>query len=92
MSLQMIISVLIRYGEYNNLCGILHKYVKTADQILMVGCGNSRLSEDMYDVGYHNITNVDISDVVIRQMMERNAKKREEMIFEKMDVTQVKEP
>ena len=57
----------------------------------MVGCGNSRLSEDMYDVGYHNITNIDISDTVIRQMTERNAKKREEMIFEKMDVTKVRE-
>ena len=57
----------------------------------MVGCGNSRLSEDMYDVGYHNITNIDISDTVIRQMTERNGKKREEMTFEKMDVTQVGE-
>lgn len=77
------------YGEYNNLCGILHKYVKPADKVLMVGCGNSRLSEDMYDVGYHSIVNVDISDVVIRQMTERNAKKREEMSFVKMDVTQM---
>ena len=80
-----------RYGEYNNLCGILHKYIKPADKVLMVGCGNSRLSEDMYDVGYHNITNIDISDTVIRQMTERNGKKREEMTFEKMDVTQVGE-
>ena len=45
----------------------------------------------MYDVGYHNITNIDISDTVIRQMTERNAKKREEMTFEKMDVTKVRE-
>ena len=82
---------MFRYGEYNNLCGILHKYIKPADKVLMVGCGNSRLSEDMYDVGYHSITNIDISDTVIRQMTERNAKKREEMTFEKMDVTQVGE-
>lgn len=78
-----------RYGEYSNLCGMLHKYVKPTDKVLMVGCGNSRLSEDMYDVGYHSIVNIDISDIVIRQMTERNAEKREEMTFEKMDVTQV---
>lgn len=55
----------------------------------MVGCGNSTLSEDMYDVGYHNISNIDISDVVIHQMSEKNAKQREQMTYEKMDVTQV---
>ncbi|KAL8562396.1 hypothetical protein ACOMHN_066110 [Nucella lapillus] len=78
-----------RYGEYTNLCGIVHKYVRPADRVLMVGCGNSRLSEDMYDVGYHNIVNVDISDVVIRQMTDRNKETRGEMVFEKMDVTQM---
>lgn len=31
----------------------------------MVGCGNSKLSEDMFDDGYTNIYSTDISDVVI---------------------------
>lgn len=31
----------------------------------MVGCGNSKLSEDMYDDGYKDIINIDISDVVV---------------------------
>lgn len=39
------------YGEYPELCGILHKYVKPKDDVLMVGCGNSKLSADLYDVG-----------------------------------------
>jgi len=56
------------YGEYGELCGILHKYIKPNDKMLMVGCGNSTLSADLYDVGYKNIANIDISDVVIRQM------------------------
>lgn len=40
-----------RYGEYENLCDILHKYIKISDKVLMIGCGNSKLSENMYDVG-----------------------------------------
>lgn len=27
----------------------------------MLGCGNSKLSEEMYDDGYHHIVNVDVS-------------------------------
>ncbi|XP_064649297.1 eEF1A lysine and N-terminal methyltransferase-like [Lineus longissimus] len=76
------------YGEYADICGILHKYVKTSDKILMVGCGNSQLSADMYDIGLQAITNVDISDVVIKQMKEKN-KDRTEMSFVKMDVTKM---
>ena len=29
------------YGEYSELCGILHKYLKNSDHILTIGCGNS---------------------------------------------------
>jgi spermidine synthase/ubiquinone/menaquinone biosynthesis C-methylase UbiE len=36
--------------------------------LLQVGCGNSKLSVDMYDVGYTTLTNIDISEVVIEQM------------------------
>jgi len=43
---------LCRYGEYAELCGLIHKYIKPKDMILMVGCGNSTLSADLYDVGY----------------------------------------
>lgn len=74
------------YGEYPELCGILHKYIKPQDNILVVGCGNSQLSADLYDVGYHKIVNIDVSDTVIRQMTEKNQKQRPEMKFLKMDV------
>lgn len=74
------------YGEYPELCGILHKYIKPTDRLLMVGCGNSQLSENLYDVGYHNIVNIDISDIVIRQMTDKNKKTRPDMKFLKMDV------
>ena len=35
-------------------------------KIIIIGCGNAPLSEDMYDDGYKNILNVDISSVVIK--------------------------
>ena len=74
-----------RYGEYGELCGILHKYTKSSDTILVVGCGNSSLSSDLYDVGYRAVTSVDISDIAIRQMREKNVG-RPELVFEKMDL------
>ncbi len=41
-------------------------------RILVIGCGNAPLSEDMYIDGYELIHNIDISSVVKRQMRERN--------------------
>lgn len=45
-----------RYGEYPELCGHLHKYIKAQDPVLVVGCGNSKLSADLYDVGYRFVS------------------------------------
>lgn len=77
------------YGEYPELCGVLHKYIKSKDRLLVVGCGNSVISENLYDVGYHGIVNIDISDVVIRQMVDKNQSKRPDMMFLKRDVKQM---
>ena len=35
-------------------------------KILIIGCGNADFSADLYDDGYENIVNVDISDIVIK--------------------------
>ncbi|XP_064615984.1 LOW QUALITY PROTEIN: eEF1A lysine and N-terminal methyltransferase-like [Liolophura sinensis] len=77
------------YGEYPELCDVLHKYIKPSDKILMVGCGNSQLSGDMYDVGHRDITNIDISDIVIKQMTDKNREKRPDMKWVKMDMSQM---
>ena len=74
------------YGEYTDLCHVLHKYLKPTSRVLVVGCGNSKLSEDLYDAGFQTIENIDISDVVIRQMSAKNKQKRLAMIFTKMDL------
>ncbi|KAG8436673.1 hypothetical protein GDO86_007676 [Hymenochirus boettgeri] len=76
------------YGGYLELCGLLHKYIKPKDKVLVVGCGNSELSEKLYDAGCQKITNIDVSEVVIRQMKDRNSSQRPHMIFQLMDATQ----
>lgn len=71
------------------MCGTLSKYIKTADKVLVIGCGNSQLSADMYDVGYHDIVNVDISSTVIQQMSEKHSDSRPDMKFLCMDLMEV---
>ncbi|XP_053178130.1 eEF1A lysine and N-terminal methyltransferase [Scomber japonicus] len=76
------------YGDYNKLCGVLHKYIKTQDKVLVVGCGNSELSEQLYDVGYKHLTNIDISETVVTHMNQRNAERRPGLTFQQVDATQ----
>nr|CAB3263765.1 methyltransferase-like protein 13 [Phallusia mammillata] len=76
------------YGNYFELCGILNRYFKPKDDVLVVGCGNSNLSEQMYDTGCQKITNIDISKTVIKQMQDRN-KGRDQMHWLEMDITKM---
>jgi len=78
-----------RYGEFGELSGTLLKYIRLADRILVAGCGNSALSADFYDVGFHNIVNVDISSTVIHQMSMKHADVRPDMKFLQMDLLEV---
>ncbi|KAF5192434.1 Methyltransferase-like protein [Thalictrum thalictroides] len=56
-------------------------------QILIPGCGNSKLSENLYDAGFHGITNIDFSKVVISDMLRRNVRTRPDMRWRVMDMT-----
>lgn len=80
------------YGTYLELCEVLHKYIKPKEKVLVIGCGSSELSEQLYDVGYQDIVNIDISEVVIKQMKERNGSRRPHMSFLKMDMTHMEFP
>jgi SAM-dependent methyltransferase len=53
--------------------------------VLVVGCGNSSLSADMYDSGFTSIVSVDFSESVIAQMTVENAS-RPGMRWEVMDI------
>jgi SAM-dependent methyltransferase len=60
-------------------------------KIMIFGCGNSKLSEVLYDLGYRSITSVDTSTVVVSQMQYRY-KNREGMDFMVADVMKVSLP
>lgn len=59
------------YQRWGGVKEFISQYVQPTQQVLHVGCGNSRLSEEMYDEGYINSVNIDISQVVIKAMMEK---------------------
>jgi 2-polyprenyl-3-methyl-5-hydroxy-6-metoxy-1,4-benzoquinol methylase len=51
--------------NFSSLRPILQNLIDREHSILQLGCGNADLSSDMYDAGYHNIENIDISEVII---------------------------
>jgi len=59
------------YVSYEPLKDIIAPLMNNDSKVLVAGCGNSRFSAQLYDSGIHDITNVDISDVVINQMKNR---------------------
>lgn len=52
----------------------------------MAGCGNSKLSEELYDAGFKHIDNIDISSIAIRQMKSKHQISRKEMTFTEMNI------
>ncbi|KWU44291.1 S-adenosyl-L-methionine-dependent methyltransferase [Rhodotorula sp. JG-1b] len=59
---------------YADIKHLVNRFVPNKDsRIVMLGCGNSTLSRDMYDDGYRNIANIDYSPVVIEKMARVNA-------------------
>jgi len=75
------------FKSYSELAGVLHELIpEKSSRILMLGCGNSKLSEDMWEDGYKNIVNTDYSDIVIQQMRQRHGIVRPEMEWHEMDV------
>jgi SAM-dependent methyltransferase len=61
--------------------------MKHSDTILIVGCGNSNFSLELYDNGFTNIVNIDFSEVVIDRMKKANEVNRPMMQWLVMDMT-----
>lgn len=65
--------------DYETLKPIIEEFKlnKSTSKILVLGCGNAELSENMYEDGYKNIYNIDISNNVISNMQKRNESRLE---------------
>ncbi|KAG5539119.1 hypothetical protein RHGRI_019613 [Rhododendron griersonianum] len=73
------------YQRYSALRPFARKYIPTSSRILMVGCGNAVMSEDMVKDGYEDIMNIDISSVAI-DMMRRKYEHIPQLKYLQMDV------
>lgn len=60
-------------GSFSKFHHLLDQHVRRDDSILILGCGNSSMSADMYSAGYHSITNIDYSSVCISTMSARHS-------------------
>lgn len=60
---------------------IMKPYLGTAPKILMFGCGNSDISEKMYDSGYEDITNIDVSEAVMDRMRKKHSESKPKMTW-----------
>ncbi|KAK1315662.1 hypothetical protein QJS10_CPA05g00864 [Acorus calamus] len=73
------------YQRYSALRPFIRKYIPTSSRVLMVGCGNAVMSEDMVKDGYEDIFNIDISSVAI-EMMKKRCAHIPQLKYLKMDV------
>lgn len=73
------------YADWEQLEKYFKVFLTQDSTILMVGCGNSKMSSQMYKSNFKNITNIDISDVVIGKMQ----KQFPEMKWIEMDATKM---
>uniref|UniRef100_A0AC35U931 Methyltransf_11 domain-containing protein n=1 Tax=Rhabditophanes sp. KR3021 TaxID=114890 RepID=A0AC35U931_9BILA len=54
-------------ADFDQFSSLLINSLKPTDRILHVGCGNSKLSQHLYELGFKNITNLDFSPVLIQK-------------------------
>ncbi|KAM3865946.1 EEF1A lysine methyltransferase 4 [Diretmus argenteus] len=78
-------------GRFSNFQHLLDPHIKKDDSILVLGCGNSAMSGDMYNAGYRSITNIDYSSVCIDTMSARH-RDCPGMSWHQMDVRQLAFP
>ncbi|XP_022864779.1 methyltransferase-like protein 13 [Olea europaea var. sylvestris] len=73
------------YQRYSALRPFVRKYISPTSRVLMVGCGNAVISEDMVKDGFEDIVNIDISSVAI-DMMRKKYENIPQLKYMQMDV------
>lgn len=61
------------YQRYSDLRPYVRRYLPPSSRVLMVGCGNAVMSEDMVKDGYEELVNIDISSVAVDVMRRKYA-------------------
>lgn len=73
------------YADWDQLSKYFIPILNQDSNILMVGCGNSKMSNQMFLSNYKKIINIDISDVVIQKMKNQYP----EIDWQEMDATKM---
>jgi hypothetical protein len=68
-------------ASWEDVAYLLKPFISPESSILVVGCGNSSFSSDLYDAGYTDICSLDYSEIVINAMKTRNETQRPEMTW-----------
>lgn len=77
------------FGEYSRFREVLRNIINQTDRILTLGCGNSKMSEEMYLDNYQSIVNTDYSEVIIN-LMQKRCESLKKMTWEVMDINNLK--
>ncbi|KAL0966477.1 hypothetical protein UPYG_G00295740 [Umbra pygmaea] len=80
------------FGDFSKFQHLLVQHVNKEDAILVLGCGNSSMSSDMYHAGYVSITNIDYSSVCIDTMSARHGANCPSMTWHQMDARELSFP
>jgi len=82
------------YLSYSDLRDILATLTSKGNKILIIGCGNSTLGEEMWIDGYRSLENIDYSSTVIQKMIHRTKEQPElfGLNYKVMDVFEMTYP
>ncbi|XP_060690089.1 EEF1A lysine methyltransferase 4 [Hemiscyllium ocellatum] len=61
------------FGAFSRFEHLLKEEIQTDETILVLGCGNSSLSYELFMSGYRSITNIDFSAICIEKMASKYA-------------------
>ncbi|KAH7825035.1 putative Methyltransferase-like protein 13 A (METTL13A) [Monocercomonoides exilis] len=80
------------YMRWNDVHKFLKPYVQDDSKVLDLGCGTSKIAEELYNEGKQDITCIDFSEVVIKDMSELHAGKQPHLKYICMDALNLEFP